>query len=237
MIPRMSQSTELTESAPDSSVQTQIETGTAPEPAPGPAKAPGRRVRRRGPAAPKPAPDASKAETVVAQARQLLERLVRSGGFGWRDIDRLIHKNRGFTAHLLSKREGLPLNELLEILDVIDVKYEDFFAVLFPRFDKPRFKKPIGAGLVDLMSEFGVPEAPADPEADQDERARELWGRLDKINALIDRRVLALMEQALGEPVQLPRRPEAPADPGAPNPAVAGEGGPVPVAAKDQVDR
>ena len=240
MLPGMSQSTVPTESASDPSVEnveTPVEAGTAPEPAPGPANPPARRARRRGKAAPEPAPDASHSETVVAQARQLLERLVRSAGHGWRDIDRLIHKNRGFTAHLLSKREGLPLNELLEILDVIDVKYEDFFAVLFPRFDKQRFKKPIGAEMVDLLDERAVPEAPIDSEAEQDERARVLWGRLDRITELIDRRVLDLMEKALGEPVQLPPRPEAAADPGPQKPTAATEGGPVPAAAKDPVDR
>lgn len=234
MIRRMSKSTEPTESAPESSKETQVEAVTATtEPAPGEAKPTGRRVRRRGPAAPAPPPNASNSETVVAQARQLLERLVRSAGHGWRDIDRLIHKNRGFTAHLLSKREGLPLNELLEILDVIDVKYEDFFAVLFPRFDQPRLKKPIGTGLVDLMGEFGVPEVPAEPEPEQDERARELWGRLDKINALIDRRVLALMEQALGAPVALPPRPEPAPDSDPQKSAAATDGGPVPAIVKN----
>jgi len=41
-----------------------------------------------------------------------------------------------------------------------------------------------------IRSEVGVPEASIDSEADQDERARDLCGRLDRITELIDRRVL-----------------------------------------------
>src|SRR6185436_2743845 len=105
----------------------------------------------------------------------------------------MIHKNRGFTAHLLSKREGLPLNEVLAILDAIDVRYEDFFAVLFPKLDKPRIKKPVGEGMFDLLSDLGVPEAPEEREAERDEHSREIWSRLGRITAMIDQRVLTLM--------------------------------------------
>ncbi|MEP7013042.1 MAG: hypothetical protein ABJC13_22200 [Acidobacteriota bacterium] len=146
---------------------------------------------------------------MILRARKLLERLIRTAGYGWRDIDRMIEKNRGFTAHLLSKREGLPLNELLAILDAIDVRYEDFFAVLFPKFDKPRFKKPVGEGMFDLLGDLGVPEAPPEDEEDRDERTRAIWSRLGRITAMIDQRVLTLMESALGEPLQLPPRPAA----------------------------
>ncbi len=145
---------------------------------------------------------------MVARARQLLERLVRGAGFGWRDIDRMIQKNRGFTAHLMSKREGLPLNELLAILDAIEVEYEDFFAVLLPQFDKMRHAKPIGGNMADLLGEKVVAEAPVEIAAKQDERAHAVWGQLDKINALIDQRVLLLLESALAAPVRLPPRPE-----------------------------
>ncbi len=233
-IPNMKQSKKRTESASDPVPAERISgkgASEAPEPPEPPARPVGRRVRRRGPAAPQPAPDASPAKAVVAQARQLLERLVRSAGFGWRDVDRLIHKNRGFTAHLLSKRESLPLNDLLEILDVIDVKYEDFFAVLFPRYDKPRFKQPIGTGLVELMNEVGVAEAPADSEADSEERARALWGQLDRVTELIDRRVLDLMERALGEAVPPPPRAAVPTVP-PPGPAARTRKASKPAAAK-----
>ena len=211
MLPDMNESMKPTGSAPKAQLEgaeAKIETARNPSAAPEPPR--GRRGRRPGPAAPAPHPAASGAEAAVAQARQLLERLVRSAGYGWRDIDRMIHKNRGFTAHLLSRREGLPLNEVLAILDVINVKYDDFFALLFPRFDKPRFKKPAGAEVVELLGEVGAPEASIETEEEQEERARALWGRLDKINALIDQRVLDLMERALGAPRQLPPRPDAP---------------------------
>jgi hypothetical protein len=152
-----------------------------------------------------PDPEATGADAVIARARKLLERLILSAGYGWRDIDRMIHKNRGFTAHLLSKREGLPLNEILAILDAIDVRYEDFFAVLFPRFDKARSAKPVGAGMFDLLGDLGVPEPPA--EAEREEQAHAVWNRLDRINAMIDQRVLDLMERALGQGTKLPPRP------------------------------
>ncbi|HXU32305.1 MAG TPA: hypothetical protein VN851_17195 [Thermoanaerobaculia bacterium] len=152
-----------------------------------------------------PDPGATDADSVITRARMLLERLIRTAGYGWRDIDRLIHKNRGFTAHLLSKREGLPLNELLAILDAIDVRYEDFFAVLFPRFDKPRAGKPVGVGMLDLLGDLGVPEPPA--EAQREEQAHAVWNRLDRINAMIDQRVLDLIERALGQGTKLPPRP------------------------------
>ena len=145
----------------------------------------------------------------------------------------MIHKNRGFTAHLLSKREGLPLNELLAILDVIDVKFDDFFALLFPRFDKPRFKKPVGAEVVELLGEVRAPEAATDTEEEQDERARALWGRLDKINALIDQRVLDLMERALGAPRSLPPRPDVPPSALPSQPAASKADAPEPTAAMD----
>ncbi len=144
---------------------------------------------------------------MVARTRKLLERLIRTAGYGWRDIDRMIHKNRGFTAHLLSKREGLPLNQVLAILDAIDVRYEDFFGVLFPKLDKPRSNKPLGEGMFDLLSDVGVPVVPEEREAERDEHSREIWGSLDRITALIDQRVLTLMESALGQ--ALPPRPAA----------------------------
>jgi hypothetical protein len=146
---------------------------------------------------------------VVVRTRKLLERLIRTAGYGWRDVDRMIHKNRGFTAHLLSKREGLPLNEVLAILDAIDVRYEDFFAVLFPKLDKPRIKKPLGEGMFDLLSDLGVPEAPEEREAERDEQSQAIWSRLGRITAMIDQRVLTLMESALSEPLQRPSRPAA----------------------------
>ena len=225
----MSQSKAPTEtaSAPVERAANQVPDEPAAGASPESAKPPARRARRRGRAAPDPAPNASKAETTVAQARQILERLVRSAGHGWRDIDRLIHKNRGFTAHLLSKREGMPLTELLEILDVIDVQYEDFFAVLFPRFGQMQGKKPIGAEMVDLLGEMKVPGVPSDPEPAQEERAREMWGQLDRITELIDRRVLGLMEKALGGSIDLPPRPlpgETPAQSSAPAPVPAPPG-------------
>ncbi len=226
MLTVMSKRTKLTESAPDSEMaEAQATEPTEaiavveanPEANPENAAVPaaeeepyyGRRRRRRGPAAPPPKPEASEAEVLVAEARQLLERLVRGAGFGWRDIDRLIHKNRGFTAHLMAKREGMPLTELLQILDAIHIKYEDFFAVLLPGLGKARHKKRIGANMTDLLGEAGVPEVPVETEADQDERARVIWGQMDKINALIDQRVLALMEQAFAAVAPLPPRPEA----------------------------
>jgi len=209
---------------PSEGTEAKIETTGAPAAAP--EKTRGRRGRRPGPAAPAPDPAASGAEAAVAQTRQLLDRLVRGAGYGWRDIDRMIHKNRGFTAHLLSKREGLPLNEVLSILDVIDVKYDDFFDLLFPRFDKPRFKKPAGAEVVELLGDVGAPEASIETEEDQEERARALWGRLDKINALIDQRVLDLMERALGAPRSLPPRPDAPTPAAPAAPAAAPEEAP-----------
>ena len=166
-----------------------------------------------------PDPGATDSDAVIARARKLLERLILSAGYGWRDIDRMIHKNRGFTAHLLSRREGLPLNELLAILDAIDVRYEDFFAVLFPRFDKARANKPLGTGMLDLLGDLGVPEPP--PEAEREEQAHAVWNRLDRINAMIDQRVLDLMERALGQGTKLPPRPAErgadAAEPKAPN--------------------
>ncbi len=197
----------LTESAPDPRLTAD---GESVEPTAGkPAKAsragrPG--ASRRRTASPEPDPAASDANSVILRARKLLERLIRTTGYGWRDVDRMINKNRGFTAHLLSKREGLPLNELLAILDAIDVRYEDFFAVLFPKFDKPRFKKPVGEGMFDLLGDLGVPEAPPEDEGDRDERTRAIWSRLGRITAMIDQRVLTLMESALSEPLQLPPR-------------------------------
>ena len=201
MLPVMSASAEPNQSAPEAEPAEKQETPALP-----------RRGRRRR-TLPVAAPDPSKpkSEEVVARARQLLEKLVRSAGYGWRDIDRMIHKNRGFTSHLLSKREGLPLNDILSILDALDVRHEDFFSVLYPKFDKPRFSKPLALDVADLLDEAGVPDVPRESEAEVEARSREVWGRLDRINALIDQRVLDLMEKALGEPAKLPPRPAGPA--------------------------
>lgn len=166
---------------------------------------------------------ASESEAVIARTRKILERLIRGAGYGWRDIDRMIHKNRGFTAHLLSKREGLPLNDVLAILDAIDVRHEDFFGVLFPKHDKPREKKPVGEGMFELLNDLSVPEAPEQSTAESDEHSREIWNRLGRISALIDQRVLALMESALSEPLQQPLRQAArPAEPAAEGAAATG---------------
>ena len=209
-----------TDSAPTPTSATDETTASAPK------KGSGLRGRSRGEirrnAIVEPDPTATDAESVIVRTRKILERLIRSAGYGWRDIDRMIHKNRGFTAHLLSKREGLPLNDVLAILDAIDVRYEDFFAVLFPKFDKVRVQRPVGEGMFELLGDLGVPEAPEENEGERDELSRALRSRLGRISALIDQRVLALMESALTEPLQQSLRPAArPAEP-----APAAGGGP-----------
>jgi len=169
---------------------------------------PRRRGRRRRPVPLPPAAGAPGPEGAVLRARHLLERLIATAGCGWREIDRRVGKNRGFTAHLLTKREGLPLGEALAILEAIDIPPEDFFEVLFPRADPSRGRKVAAADVADLLTESGVPELPAEAQIEPEAHARTVWSELDKITALIDQRVLALLAKALAEPVKLPARPE-----------------------------
>jgi hypothetical protein len=154
-------------------------------------------------------PDETGPAVFVARARDLLKRLIRGSEHTSREIDRRIGKNRGFTLHLCRRREGLPLAELLAILGVLGVRYEDFFAeVLFGtdpgvpasvRWEGRRFVPRLAAGPQDPAIHPAVSPVLAESTEGPDDPERHLAARFERIKALIDRRILDLFERSLGE--------------------------------------
>jgi len=137
-------------------------------------------------------PDETSRAVFVDRARDLLKRLIGGSGHASREIDRRIGKNRGFTAHLCGNREGLPLAELLGILDVLGVRHEDFFAKVLSGV-------PASVRSEKRRSGREVPLFPGESAEGPDDPERHLAARLERIKALIDQRILDLFERSLGE--------------------------------------
>jgi transcriptional regulator with XRE-family HTH domain len=115
----------------------------------------------------------------------LLKHVIRSSDFSARAVERQLGMSGGYISRLTSGRLELKISHLFDILDVLGLTPNEFFALAFPL--RPGVRSPLMTRLLELSppAETAQTPAPLEPFGESDRKL------LESV-----RRVLAEIEKA-----------------------------------------